>query len=331
MDTSPRVTLADVAHRAGVSVATVSKVVNGRYGVSRATVARVHGAIEELGYDAGLATVRARGPRTRAVAVLAPQFDAYVAELLKGVAAALADAGYGLHLHVGGPDHGWERKSLSTLAGVLADGAVIIGPTVVNASTRIPTVALDPHYRFTPRPTVAADADAGIRLATRHLIDLGHRRIGFLAGRHDLDSSRRAEEAFRETLEAAGIACDQDLMAEAEGLPERAAHAAEAMLAFEQPPTAVVSASDGMAIAFMETALDAGLAVPEDLSIIGYGGVPEACTAPVPLTTVRQPLHEMGVEVVRMLLERLAGREPAEPHVIMPVELEERASTAPPR
>lgn len=331
MDTSPKVTLADVARHAGVSVATVSKVANGRYGVSRATVARVHAAIEELGYDAALGTVRPRGPRAGAIAVLAPRMDPFVAELLKGVAAGLENSGLGLHVHIGGSDHGWERKALNRLAGELADGAVIIGPTVVNASTEMPTVALDPHYRFTPRPTVAADAFAGMTLATRHLVELGHTRIAFIAGRHDLDSSRQGEEAFRAALADAGLPCDDDLVVEAEGLPVRAAHAAEALLAFDRPPTALVASTDAMAIAVMDAVLDAGLEVPGDLSIVGYGGVPEACTARVPLTTVAQPLREMGVEVVGMLLDRLAGREPAEPHVIMSVELIERASTGSPR
>lgn len=331
MDSTPKVTLADVAQRAGVSVATVSKVINGRYGVSRATIARVHDAVADLGYDSGLEAIRARAPRTRAVAVLATGIDATVAEYVKGVAVGLEDTGYRLHVHTGGPDHGWERKALAQLAGTFADGAIVIGPTVVNASTSIPTVGIDPHHRFTPRPTVASDVYGGIELATRHLLELGHRRLAFVGGRHDLESARRGEAAFRDALEEAGIACDEDLIAQAEQSPRRAARAVEAMIAFDAPPTAVVAATDPMAIAVMEAALDAGLTVPADLSIVGFGGVPEACTAPVPLTTVRQPLQEMGIEAARMLLERIGGAEPAGPHVTLPVELVVRESTAPPR
>ncbi|WP_062383615.1 LacI family DNA-binding transcriptional regulator [Demequina iriomotensis] len=330
MEPVARVKLADVARLAGVSVATVSKVVNGRYGVSKETVARVQEVIDEVGYAGNLSAAGLRGQRTNVLGILVGGFEPFSAELMKGAWAAAEGSGYELLAHSGGHGHGWERRSLARLGGTLIDGAILVTPTVLNTATGVPVVAIDPHYGPSSLPTVDSHNVAGARAATTHLIELGHRRVAFLGGRHDLDSGRRREEGFRTAMEAAGVEIDEDLVVETNYEPELAAHAAESMLSLPERPTAIFAANDTTALAAMDVALDMGLSVPYDLSIVGFDDIPEAAAAPVPLTTVRQPLQEMGAEAMHMLLA-LVGGEACEQHVRMDTSLVVRESTAEPR
>lgn len=330
MEPVARVKLADVARSAGVSVATVSKVVNGRYGVSKDTIEKVRAVIDELGYAGNLSAAGLRGQRTNVLGILVAAFEPYSAELLKGASVAAQGSGYELLAHSGGHGHGWERRSLARLGGTLIDGALLVTPTVLNAATGVPAVAVDPHYGPSSLPTVDADNYGGAKAGTEHLLDLGHRRIAFLGGRHDLDSARGREKGFRDAMAAAGVPVDEDLVVETNYEPGPAAEAAASMLELPNPPTAMFAANDITALAVMDVALDMGLAVPYDLSVVGFDDVPEAAAAPVPLTTVRQPLQAMGAEAMRLLLAQIRGEE-HELHVRMDTELVVRASTAPPR
>jgi len=143
-----RVKMADVARTAGVSVATVSKVVNGRYGVAQATVDRVQLVIQELGYEASLGAQSLRSHRTNVLGILVAEFEPFSTELLKGASRAVAKTDYELVAYSGGArgSHvGWERRSLSRLSGTLIDGAVIVTPTVVETKAGFHVVAVDPH------------------------------------------------------------------------------------------------------------------------------------------------------------------------------------------
>src|SRR5258705_12340229 len=146
---SPRVTIKDVAIQAGVSVATVSKVINGRYGVAAATVAHVQGIIEELGYEASLVAQSLRNHRTNVLGILVADLEPFSTELLKGAADGIRDTGYELVIYSAGgrtSDHqGWERRYLSRLSGTLIDGAVLVTPTVVGVNYGAPTAAGEPH------------------------------------------------------------------------------------------------------------------------------------------------------------------------------------------
>ncbi|WP_062299008.1 LacI family DNA-binding transcriptional regulator [Demequina maris] len=330
MEPVARVKLADVARMAGVSVATVSKVVNGRYGVSKDTIAKVQRVIDELGYAGNLSAAALRGQRTNVLGILVAGFEPFSAELMKGAWTGAEGSGYELLAHSGGHGHGWERRSLARLAGTLVDGAILVTPTVLNTETGVPVVAIDPHYGPSSLPTVDSDNYGGARAATDHLLGLGHRRIGFLGGRRDLDSGRRREDGFRDAMAAAGVDVDEDLAVETSYEPELAAAAAESMFSLPQPPTAIFAANDTTALAVMDVAADMGIAVPHELSIVGFDDIPEAAGAAVPLTTVRQPLQAMGAEAMEMLLLLVRG-ERCEQHVRMDTTLIVRGSTAPPR
>ncbi|AEE46854.1 transcriptional regulator, LacI family [Cellulomonas fimi ATCC 484] len=333
MEPAPRVKMADVARTAGVSVATVSKVVNGRYGVAQSTLTRVQEVIDQLGYEASLGARSLRSHRTNVLGILVAEFEPYSTELLKGASAAVGATGYELLAYSGGGAGGavgWERRYLSRLSGTLIDGAVIVTPTVVEAHPGVPVVAVDPHTGPSGLPTVDADSFAGAVLATEHLLRLGHRRIAFLGGRPDLESARLREDGYRHALAAAGIPVDEDLVRVGGYRPETADQPAHELLARPEPPTAVFAANDLSAIHVVEVARSLGLRVPEDLSVIGFDNVPESALATPPLTTISQPLQQMGAEALRLLVDLIDGKERGV-HVRLPTELVERASTAPPR
>lgn len=322
----------DVARVAGVSVATVSKVVNRRYGVAPSTMVKVTEVIEELGYEASLGARSLRSHRTNVIGVLVAEFEPFSTELLKGVSSAIDETGYELLAYSGGHHGGavgWERRSLSRLGGTLIDGAILVTPTVVSAPAEIPVVAVDPHTGPPGIPTVDADNVAGAMAATRHLLALGHRRIAHLGGRADLESARLRENGFRAAMAAAGVPVDAELVRVGGYRPETATAPVRELLTRPDRPTAVFAANDISAIRTIEVARELGLRVPEDLSVVGFDNVPESVLCHPSLTTIAQPLHDIGVTALRMLVELLAGREPAPAHVRLPTRMVERASTGP--
>jgi LacI family transcriptional regulator len=326
--------MADVAEAAGVSVATVSKVVNGRYGVSQATLARVLTVIDELGYATSLGARSLRSHTTNVIGVLVAEFEPFSTELLKGVSDAIHGTGYELLAFSGGHRDlpvGWERRSLSRLGGTLVDGAIIVTPTVVDTGSAIPVVAIDPHTGRSGVPTVGADNHAGGVLATEHLLGLGHRRIAHLGGRPDLESARLREQGFRAAMAAAGVPVDEDLVRNGGYRAESATGPAHELLTLPDRPTAVFAANDLSAIRTMEVARQLGLDVPGDVSVVGFDNVPESALASPPLTTIDQPLRAMGAVALDLLVRILQGEDVDATHVQLPTTLVERASTSAPR
>ncbi|MGD8201298.1 LacI family DNA-binding transcriptional regulator [Ornithinimicrobium sp. W1679] len=333
MVTNGRVRMEDVARAAGVSVATVSKVVNGRYGVAAATTARVHGVIAELGYETSLGARSLRSSRTGILGVLVAEFEPFSTELLKGVSDAMADTDYELLAFAGathGETVGWERRSLRRLGGTLLDGAIIVTPTVIEPGSAVPVVAIDPHTGSSDVPTVDSDNVGGARSAVQHLIDLGHTRIGMIRGREDLESARLREQGFRQAMASAGLEVDETLLATGSYRSESAVGPARLLLDRRDRPSAVFAANDLMAIRTIEVAASLGLDVPQDLSVVGFDNVPESALSDPPLTTVAQPLREMGRTAVSMLLTLMAGQQPEQTHVRLGTRLVARASAAAP-
>ncbi len=267
-ESAGRATIGDVADRAGVSIATVSRVANDRYGVASATAERVRRVIDELGYESNLIARSMRSQRTDIIGVMVSGIEPFSAELLKGIASELRETGFGLIVYSGGMsgEEGWERRYLSRLSDTLADGTILVAPTVIDVESSHPIVAVDPHVGGSSIPTVASQNYEGARAATEHLIELGHRRIGFLAGRRDLESARRREAGYRAALEAAGIPFDPDLIQVGGFTEETARQPAAALLGLAERPTAIFAANDLSAIQVLRTAGELGLDVPGDLS-----------------------------------------------------------------
>jgi LacI family transcriptional regulator, galactose operon repressor len=324
-----RVTIADVAAEAGVSVATVSKVINDRYGVAEQTYAHVRTTIDRLGYTSSLVAQSLRSRRSNVIGILVSDIEPFNAELLKGAARAIRGTGYDLVVFSDCGQRtdqaGWEQRALARVSS-LTDGAILVTPTSVDVTLSVPVVAVDHNVRSHTMATVDSDNLSGAIAATEHLIQLGHRRIGFLAGRVDLESARLREQGYARALEAAGIAFDSGLVRIGGYQPETARDAARELILHTPRPTAIFAANDASAIETIAVASSLGLRVPDDLSVVGFDNVPESALCEPPLTTVEQAIQQMGYEAVRLLLGLIEAPSAEPAQVVLPTRLVERSS-----
>lgn len=331
----PRVTIGDVAAQAGVSIATVSKVINGRYGVAPATLEKVQAVIDQLGYESSLVARSLRSRRTNVIGIVVADIEPFSAELLKGAGAAIRERGYELIVYSGsghGKDHsGWERRYISRLGGTLTDGIILVTPTVVDVDDGTPVVAVDPHTGPSTLPSVHSDNLAGATSATRHLLELGHRRIGFLAGRPDLESARQREQGYRQALGAAGIGVDPDLIRVGDYDLVTSEEPARQLLTLDDRPTAVFAANDLSAMQTLHVARTLGLDVPGDMSVVGFDNIPESALIEPPLTTIDQSIQEMGKQAVQLLIDVIEGHTEGPRQITLPTRLVVRQSSGPPR
>ncbi len=216
MTSGRRVTMHQVAVEAGVSVSTVSKVINGRYGISEETSSHVTAVIERLGYETSLVARSLRNQRTGVVGVLVADFEPFSTEVLKGAADAIRETEYELVAYSAGGHVdervGWERRYVSRVMGTLVDGAVLVTPTVTEVDSDGPLVAIDPHTGSTSMPTITAHNLQGARAGVEHLLGLGHTRIGMILGRSDLVSAQRREQGFRDAMADAGLEVDESML-----------------------------------------------------------------------------------------------------------------------
>ena len=334
-------TIAEVATSAGVGVGTVSRVLNDSPGVPPATRQRLLAAIDDLGYRPNPAARALAGGRTGTIGVLAPFFTQPSAvERLRGVAEVLAASGHDLVLlDVASPAQR-DAHVRRLLAAGPVDGLLVLSlPLPPRVGREVPLVLVD--SRAPGVPSVWVDDVRGGRLAAEHLLALGHRRVGFVgddpgegAG---FTSSADRLRGFAEALARGGAPLDPALVRLGPHGREEARAMAGALLALPEPPTALFAASDTQALGVREAALAAGLAVPDDVSVVGFDDVEIA--AHVGLSTVRQPLHESGQRAAAILLEIAARGAPhrrpgdgtdASMTIELPLRFVARASTAPP-
>jgi len=329
-------TIAKVAQHAGVGVGTVSRVLNGSPAVSEATRRRVLDSIAKLDYRPNAAARALSTGRTMAVGVVAPFFtQPSVVERMRGASHALTRAGYQLVVFdVERPEQAHERLSARALGGRM-DGVLFVSlaPSDAEAAqfeaARLPVVLIDrPHPRL---PCITIDDAEGGRMAARHLLALGHRRIAVVGDLEDngfgFESSARRREGFEAELAAAGVSLDPSLRVQRPYGRAPAREAAMELLSAAEPPTAVFAGSDVQAIGVMEAAQAAGVAVPEELSVIGFDNVEAA--EYTGLTTVAQPLEESGALGAELLLRALGGATVVGRR--MPLEIVDRGSTGPVR
>lgn len=332
------VTIADVAAKAGVGAGTVSRVLNDSPRVSAATRARVLSAIEALEYRPNpMARGLSRG-RCQTVGVVVPFFThASAVERLRGVVAELDTSLYDLVLfNVESPLHRDEHFAALTKRD-RADGLLVMSlppPTADMdrlAAAGVPVVLLDATSPGVP--TVLTDDIEGGRIATRHLLALGHERIAFIGDDPDnplgFVSSRQREQGYRETLHHAGIVPDDDYIRHGPHVRSVARRRTEELLARKDRPTAVFAASDTQALGVLEAVKAAGLDVPGDVSVVGFDDI--EVSSYVGLTTVRQPLYESGRRAAALLLETLGADVTTDAGKIeLDLDLVVRSTTAPP-
>lgn len=341
--TNPRsgnATLRDVAQLADVSDATVSRVLNGSSKVREKTRARVMRAVDELQYTLNPHARRLAGGRSNVVGLLLPDFNVgYGAEILHGVDDELNRHGYDLMLYNarrGGTLHA--ASYMAALEKGLADGLLVVLPHDAGIylqtlqERQFPCVLIDHQGRNEEAgECFAVDVTnwQGAFDATQYLIDLGHRRIGFITGRMNLGCARDRLAGYRDALKQNGIQPDKALICNGSFHQPEGYACAQALLALRNPPTAIFASNDTMAFGVMDAARDCGLRIPEDISIIGFDDIPQCTMTHPPLTTVRQPLHEMGQTAVQMLFSVIDNPQQPPVRVRLQTQLVMRGTVAP--
>lgn len=307
-------TINDVADRAGVSIKTVSRVLNSEPNVREATRQKVLAAARALDYFPNPAARRLAGRRSYLIALAYDNpSPSYLADLISGILDVCRKGGYFLALHgCSFEDEDLARDMVQAVRESRVDG-LILSPPVGDVSGLCPTLdAAGIRYaRLAPTGDgrgagVAIDDRQAAFDMTAYLLDLGHRRIGFIAGHPGHGASRAREAGYRAALGQYGVPCDPELMREGLFTRESGMQAARALLRLPVPPTAIFASNDDMAAGAIQEAALRGLRVPEDLSVAGFDDTPVASMIAPRLTTVSQPVRAMGRRATELLLATLA-------------------------
>ncbi|WP_066948839.1 LacI family DNA-binding transcriptional regulator [Microtetraspora fusca] len=336
MPAQRRVTIALIAKEAGVSVPTVSKVINGRPEVASETRQRVERLLHKHGYQRR--TGHRDGPVGLIDLVIAEVESPWAMELIRGAETVARETEASVVVSVLHTKSGPGRDWIDRIAARRTDGAIIVGSHLsarqqaqLNARA-IPFVVVDPDGEPAPGMTsVGATNWHGGLAATRHLLELGHTRIGMIGGPPDMLCSRARIDGYRAALETAGLDVDPELIRNGDFLVGSGRDQGHALLSLPAPPTAIFAGCDMQAFGVFEAARQRGLRVPEDLSVVGFDDLPLARSAWPPLTTVRQPLQEMAALAARMVLSIGRGEVPEPRRMELATDLVVRESTAPPR
>jgi LacI family transcriptional regulator len=337
-----RVTIRSVASEAGVSVSTVSNVLNGRHGQMGAeTLERVQAAMDRLGFRPNRLAQSLATNRTATIGLIMSEVtNALYPPVTIGAEAACREAGYGLLL-ANADDLDAERRDVEVMRAKQVDGLVLFSISFLNIandhllrvqSDGVPVVAINRHLQpEAPIASVLFDHAGGGRLATQHLIELGHRRIAHLGGPPHRFTGLQRRQGYETALTAAGIVPDPALVAEGDYSFE----SGEALMRrlWEQRPTAVFVGGDAMALGALRTLAALGVRVPADLSLVAFGNPDSVRYATPAITTVDLPVAAAGRTAVELVLRRIAQRDavPAETEVqVLETTLLVRETTAPP-
>ncbi|MBI5671368.1 MAG: LacI family DNA-binding transcriptional regulator [Chloroflexi bacterium] len=327
-------TMKDVAHLAGVSVQTVSCVVNDTGSISPETRQRVLQAIEQLNYRRDPIARSMRTRQTRLIALLVLDITNPVLSVIaSNVEAAAYAEDYNVLLYNVSQDVRREQAFLEAVAERRADGMIIVNAVdrqhtfaLLEEST-IPTVLVD-CVETPALPSVAVNNFRGAYLATQHAIELGHRQIAHLCGALTLEVARQRADGYRQALADYGLHEPQLVTPLNDRWDYHSGYYATRKLLEGSPrPTAIFAAGDQMAIGAYRALAEAGLRVPDDMSVIGFDDIEAAQFTIPPLTTIRQPLDQIAGNAFRLLLDLLDGRQPETTSIILPPELIVRDST----
>jgi DNA-binding LacI/PurR family transcriptional regulator len=330
------VTIVDVALRAGVAISSVSAALNGRPGVSESTRQRIRAVADELGFVASLRGKSLSAKRAFALGLVLQrdttvlESDPFFAAFIGGVESVLATRGYALVLQMESESVDIVRAYRRLAADRRVDGVFlpeihVDDPRVpLLRDLRLPAVGINADPEGFPFPCVRQDHRAGIERLINYLIGVGHTSVGHVAGPVDLIHARQREDAWRTTLQSAGLTPGP--VAASDFTYEGGQRAADALLSSANRPTAVICANDLMAIGFMARAQDLGLSVPADISVAGYDGIQLGTYVRPTLTTLRTSPRDLGTEAASLLLDLVDGLEVSDVQ-IQPAEMTLREST----
>ena len=335
------VTLQDVATKLSVSAATVSRALAGYPGVAPATRQRVLQAAQEMGYHPNVTARRLQKQRTDTIGFIIPTFgprlsDPYFGELLSGIGNATVEQDYDILVFTCSPDTSAEEQAYARfIQGRRVDGTLVVRTRKHDARIAylleqdFPFVAFGRSRVEGDFCYLDVDGTAGIREVTRHLINLGHRRLAIILPPENLMFTHYRRLGFEEAMAEAGLFIEETLVKHGD-LTEHSGHeVGRALLAQDDPPSAIVACNDLMALGAISAAQGLGLTVGRDVAVTGFDDVSLAAHSHPPLTTVRQPIYEIGQRITRMLIQLIQGEIPAETQVVLTPQLIVRESSGP--
>jgi LacI family transcriptional regulator len=327
------VTIFDVANEAGVSYATVSRVINNKDHVRSDKRERVLQAMTKLGYIVNTQARSLAGGSSQVVGLLVNYLSSdYVIDIMRGIDAALYANHYDLVMYSAHMQYSKEATYVTKMTRHMADGLLLVLPqqaqTYLDAlrQRRFPHVLVDYLSEKAEAPSVATTNFRGAYEATEYLLQIGHRRIGFITGDRETGCANQRLEGYKAALRDAHVMIDAQLIYEGLFFQPQGYQGAHHLLALPDPPTAIFASNDQMAFGVMEAARERGLRLPEDISVIGFDDVPQASHVHPQLTTVRQPLEAMGYRAALLLLHYIENPDAEIERVELPTELIFRAS-----
>lgn len=337
-NSSSKVTIVEVAEKAGVSLGTVSRVINNDIHVAPETRERVLTVTKELGYVANRQARGLKGRKTNVIGVLVPDLGTgYIGEIMRGIDAELALSQLDLMLFTTHRTAVKEANYVANMVQDMVDGLLLVLPrnpadyTGTLARRNFPFALIDHQGTGDPCPSVGATNWQGAYNATEYLIKLGHRRIGFITGSMDLGAATDRLEGYKSALRSNHIPEDPNLIYEGTFSQPDGYAGTVALLDLRDVPTAIFASNDVMAMGAMDAVRSRGLRVPDDISILGFDDIPQSAVICPALTTVRQPLEQMGRVATQMLLDILKNPEKEVDQIKLPTELIIRGSTQSPK
>jgi LacI family transcriptional regulator len=331
-------TIKDIAREAGVSYSTVSRVVNNFEYIKPETRERVLTAMTRLGYVANQQARSLVGGRSQVIGLLIHAFDSpYIGMIIEGIDEAVAEAQYDLMLYTTHRRKSRELTFVASLTRGLADGLLLVLPRDTEAyldtlgRQGFPFVLVDYRAQSSDIPAVSATNFEGAYDAMTYLINLGHRRVGFITGDMETGSANERLRGYQSALTDTGIPVDPELIYQGNFFQLSGLQGANQLLSISEPPTAIFASNDVMASGAYEAIRARGLRIPQDVSVIGFDDIPQAAQLHPGLTTVRQPLVEMGRLATQRLLKTIEEDLEEPPgYIELPTELVIRESVCPP-
>ena len=327
-------TIQDVAKAAGVSVATVSRVLNDSPSVTEKTREAVLEVIKKLGYQPNLLGRNLRKTQTRLVLVLLPSIaNQFYSRVVKGIEDIAHKNGYNIMLCNTDSDKNREKVYVDLLKNRLADGMILMSPEMssdeLSELGRTHYIVQCCEYKENSGVThVTIDNSSAAFREVTHLLSLGHKKIGMISCHNKLLSTLKREEGYRKALEGAGIACDEQLTAYGDYGYTSGIRAARSLIKLEERPTALFCISDSMAAGAVRAAREAGLKIPGDLAIAGFDNINAAIMCEPMITTISQPKYELGCTAMDVLLEQIRSGQHKSEEILLDYELVIRQSTA---
>jgi len=330
--------ISEIAKKAGVSSMIASRVLQGSPNVKKQDRDRVNKAIGQMKLNAVVASASKR-KATKVFGVIIPRFEDifhsfYATEVIRGVALAASRLKVDIMMHISERDKHEDWLTSNALSPDYIDGIIFAD---INSdkqqlkkvlARKIPCVVLNNHFEKDPINSISIDNEKAAINVTQHLIDLGHKRIATIAGELSTEAGKKRLDGFKSCMKENKLKLSTKLVTVGHFLRSPARKATEDLLKLPEPPTAIFCASDVMAMEAMDVAKRQGLKIPEDISIIGFDDNPLARYSPVPLTTVWQPITEMGRMGVEFLYQIINGKKAYPVKILLETKLINRKSCA---